>query len=48
MQQVPAGVIGTLSIGGAGVERGYLFRPDLTAERFVPDPFSALPGTAYI
>ena len=31
-------------IGGAGVARGYLNRPELTAERFVPDPFSGVPG----
>jgi len=44
MRPAPIGESGEIYIGGAGLARGYRNQPDLTAERFVPDPFSSEPG----
>ncbi|MFZ2651075.1 MAG: MupA/Atu3671 family FMN-dependent luciferase-like monooxygenase [Burkholderiaceae bacterium] len=41
---LPPGIVGELVIGGAGVTRGYWRQPDLSAERFLPDPFATRPG----
>ena len=43
-EPVPMGAIGELYVGGEGVARGYLNRPELTAERFLDDPFNRASG----
>jgi amino acid adenylation domain-containing protein len=44
LQPVPPGAIGELYIGGTNVGRGYRNQPELTAQRFLPDPFRSVPG----
>ncbi|WP_432558911.1 Pls/PosA family non-ribosomal peptide synthetase [Granulicoccus sp. GXG6511] len=47
LRPVPEGEIGEICVGGVGVARGYVNRPDLTAERFVPDPSGETDGRIY-
>ncbi|MDB4951668.1 MAG: amino acid adenylation protein [Gemmatimonadetes bacterium] len=47
LHPVRPGAVGELWVGGAGVARGYLARPDLTADRFTPNPFAAAGGRMY-
>ena len=48
LNPVEAGSVGDLYIGGAPVSRGYINRPSLTAEKFIPDPFSGKAGPGFI
>src|SRR5262249_44832613 len=44
MEPTPIGIPGEIYLGGDGLAQGYLFQPELTAERFIPDPYSNIPG----
>ena len=48
MEPVPVGVAGEIYIGGCGLARGYLKRPELTVEKFVPDRFGTDHGRSFI
>ena len=48
LQPLPVGVAGDLFVSGPGLARGYLNRPEITAEKFVADPFSARTRRAYV
>ena len=45
LEPVPVGVKGELLVAGDGLSRGYLNHPELTAEKFIPNPFSSQPGS---
>ncbi|MDZ8085086.1 MAG: amino acid adenylation domain-containing protein [Nostoc sp. DedQUE12b] len=47
LNPVPVGILGEVYIGGVGIGRGYLNRPDLTAEKFIPNPFHDKAGRLY-
>ena len=47
LQPVPVGVAGEIHIGGDGVAAGYLGQPEVSAAKFIPDPFSAQPGATF-
>ncbi|MBW4666580.1 MAG: amino acid adenylation domain-containing protein [Cyanomargarita calcarea GSE-NOS-MK-12-04C] len=44
LQPVPVGVVGMVYLAGLGLARGYFHQPELTADRFIPNPYASLPG----